>query len=218
MDRFTFISDGYYAITNENCFDDQNEDYQGPAIERLAAYEDTGLEPSEIELMQSQAHLCHTCKHEFPTCKNEKIIFGSGLGNDNVVYCDGYEEHGEAYHFKAELDHYKQLEADGRLIDANSIVKVAEHAYNEWNLAMAAADGKCEINRVFKMQELCKAVKAVADKAPTVDAVPVVHGKWKFDDFDGDGYDYTCSVCGLSFRNSGNYCPNCGAKMDGGKS
>lgn len=29
-----------------------------------------------------------------------------------------------------------------RLINANDIVKVAEHAYNEWNLAMAAADGQ----------------------------------------------------------------------------
>ena len=64
-----------------------------------------------------------------------------------------------------------------RPIDADEIVKVAEHAYNEWNLAMAAADGTREINRVFKMQELCKAVKVVADSAPTIDAVPVVRCK-----------------------------------------
>lgn len=61
-----------------------------------------------------------------------------------------------------------------RLIDANSIVPVAEHAYDQWNLAMAAADGKREISLVFKRQELCKAVKAVAENAPTVDAVEVV--------------------------------------------
>lgn len=61
-----------------------------------------------------------------------------------------------------------------RLIDANSIVAVAEHAYDQWNLAMAAADSKHEINLVYKRQELCKAVKAVAENAPTVDAVPVV--------------------------------------------
>lgn len=34
-------------------------------------------------------------------------------------------------------------------------VALAEHAFNEWNLAMAAADGKRQINRCFKMQELC---------------------------------------------------------------
>lgn len=58
-----------------------------------------------------------------------------------------------------------------RLIDANRIVEVAERAYNAWNLAMATADGKREINLVYKRQELCKAVKAVADDCPTVDAV-----------------------------------------------
>lgn len=56
-----------------------------------------------------------------------------------------------------------------RLIDADEIVKIAEHAYNEWNLAMAAAEETREINKVFEMQELCKAVKAVADNAPTID-------------------------------------------------
>lgn len=61
-----------------------------------------------------------------------------------------------------------------RLIDANLIVSVAENAYGQWNLAMAAADGKREISMVFKMQELCKAVKAVAENAPTADAVEVV--------------------------------------------
>ena len=64
-----------------------------------------------------------------------------------------------------------------RLIDANLIVSVAENAYGQWNLAMAAADGKREISLVFKMQELCKAVKAVAENAPTVDAVEVVRCK-----------------------------------------
>ena len=55
-----------------------------------------------------------------------------------------------------------------RPIDADNIAQVAEHAYNEWNLAMAAADGRREINHVYKMQELCKAVNAVANAAPTI--------------------------------------------------
>lgn len=55
-----------------------------------------------------------------------------------------------------------------RLIDADKIVEIAEHAYGEWNKAMAAADGR-QINRCFKMQELCKAVKSVADDCPTID-------------------------------------------------
>lgn len=39
MKRHTFMSDGYYAISGEENFDDQNEDYCGAAIDRLAEYE-----------------------------------------------------------------------------------------------------------------------------------------------------------------------------------
>lgn len=51
--------------------------------------------------------------------------------------------------------------------------------------------------------------------APTVDAVPVVHGKWCF----VDKNKVQCSVC-LRIRNGKTqrmweYCPNCGARMDG---
>ena len=56
------------------------------------------------------------------------------------------------------------------------------------------------------------------EKAPTVDAVPVVHGQWNADE--------TCSLCGEKSTEGldatkwdywlPNYCPNCGAKMDGG--
>ena len=59
------------------------------------------------------------------------------------------------------------------------------------------------------------------DDAPTVDAVEVVHGRWKDSDFINGMM--TCTNCGVQrnpkFKIGGgawNYCPNCGAKMDGG--
>lgn len=55
-----------------------------------------------------------------------------------------------------------------RLIDADRIVAVAQRAYNEWNLAMATQNTNRGVNRVLKMQELCKCVKAVADDCPTI--------------------------------------------------
>lgn len=61
--------------------------------------------------------------------------------------------------------------------------------------------------------------KEQIDKMPTVDAVEVVHGRWILAD-DGDGN--VCSVCEMDFCNiiyetgNWNYCPNCGAKVDGG--
>lgn len=60
-----------------------------------------------------------------------------------------------------------------------------------------------------------KAVRMVS-KAPTVDAVPVRHGKWIRDEFGA-----RCGVCGLyAYRDKFDqpwespYCPMCGARMD----
>lgn len=50
---------------------------------------------------------------------------------------------------------------------------------------------------------------------PTVNAVEVVHGRW----IDAREYcgDYMCSNCDALYgTNKFKYCPNCGAKMDGG--
>jgi hypothetical protein len=56
------------------------------------------------------------------------------------------------------------------------------------------------------------------DKLPTVDAVEVVHGRWIPIRNKIHGYymGLLCSECGHKATNKGgNYCPNCGAKMDG---
>ena len=38
----------------------------------------------------TKRHICNTCQKEFPTCDSKKIVFGNGVGNDNVVNCDAY--------------------------------------------------------------------------------------------------------------------------------
>lgn len=55
---------------------------------------------------------------------------------------------------------------------------------------------------------------------PSADVAPVVHGEWKFEwDAEKDPKKYfiriVCSRCGLKTGGKSNYCPNCGAKMDG---
>lgn len=54
------------------------------------------------------------------------------------------------------------------------------------------------------------------EKAPTVDAVPVVHGRWETNSDRPD--TLICSMCKCGFdmwkHDPHNYCPNCGAKMD----
>lgn len=52
-----------------------------------------------------------------------------------------------------------------------------------------------------------------------VDSVPVVHGRW--DIMEGTKTRRICSKCGWDVPEYGkfySYCPNCGAKMDGGES
>ena len=55
-------------------------------------------------------------------------------------------------------------------------------------------------------------------KQPAVDAVEVVHGWWVNPYINRYGHPcHCCSVCGFkASRQDKNYCPNCGAKMDGG--
>lgn len=53
----------------------------------------------------------------------------------------------------------------------------------------------------------CERVAKIRAKRP--------HGKWL--DVNEDWFDYKCSICGLKSRWHWNYCPECGAKMDGGE-
>lgn len=76
-------------------------------------------------------------------------------------------------------------------ISREAAIKYAEHAYHEWNLAMAAADGKRGINLVYKRQELCKAVESVFRDMPAADVAPVVRCKdckWFADNNGGEWY------------------------------
>ena len=67
-------------------------------------------------------------------------------------------------------------------------------------------------------------IKDMIKKAKTIDAVPVEHGHWVWKNSNMGCYKVThCSICdhlalfncNESYEES-SYCPNCGAKMDGG--
>ena len=55
------------------------------------------------------------------------------------------------------------------------------------------------------------------EKLPAADVAPVVHGRWETNSDRPDSL--ICSVCKCGFdmwkHEPHNYCPNCGAKMDG---
>ena len=66
-----------------------------------------------------------------------------------------------------------------------------------------------------------KNVRDVISSVPAADVAPVVHGRWV-----ADGGILICLCCEAEIEakntfgedNHRNYCPNCGAKMDGGDS
>jgi hypothetical protein len=96
-----------------------------------------------------------------------------------------------------------------RLIDAKELME------NGWHLV------KTGESNVFL------ASMSLAD-VPTVDAVEVVHGRWLYDSGSGKYFCSACDEYALSFKKDTlyggdlyevcltDYCPNCGAKMDGG--
>lgn len=63
--------------------------------------------------------------------------------------------------------------------------------------------------------------KAIIESMPTID--PVKHGKWIIADYMANNrivyHEASCSNCGIVVEDEDptwNYCPMCGAKMDGG--
>ena len=74
----------------------------------------------------------------------------------------------------------------------------------------------------FAIKQQLKKVLFKIDKQPTIEAVPVVHAEWLLSD-EEEGI-WECSVCGKMWvlygtpkDNGMNFCPKCGARMDGKK-
>lgn len=53
------------------------------------------------------------------------------------------------------------------------------------------------------------------DAQPAADVVPVVHGRWVPFHSEAAGDIQYCSACEIGFAAKTDYCPHCGAKMDG---
>ena len=62
-------------------------------------------------------------------------------------------------------------------------------------------------------------IRALIDTAPTVDAVPVIHGRWEPHQTRTGKNWWQCNICGEVSEHKRNhfFCHFCGAKMDGGE-
>lgn len=116
-----------------------------------------------------------------------------------------------------------------RSIDADELAKELKELYY---------DGECnkpsEMSQNYDywsgVQDRTDYILSCIEDAPTIDAVPVVHGKWSNAQTFSSSVlfrngeimrEEQCSVCGrwntrLNRMIKTNYCPHCGAKMDGG--
>lgn len=97
---------------------------------------------------------------------------------------------------EAVINRIKEYAADVYGVDLDDPLQFAGHSVRE---------NFCE--GLYEATELVDAI-------PAADVSPVLHGKWVFG---GDGC-VICSECNEEESNDNHrkYCPNCGAKMDGG--
>ena len=100
------------------------------------------------------------------------------------------------------------MEKEVRLIDVNSAVERLKEAEQEMRVVRIVGHKAVSIDAVIQFLE----------ERPTVDAVEVKHGRFMYVRDDELIDHWECSVChGLipSEYIHWNYCPSCGAKMDG---
>ena len=105
------------------------------------------------------------------------------------------------------------MATEKRLIDANDALERLQKAEQEMKVVSIVG---------YKAVPMDGVIEFIQTR-PTVDAVEVVHGRWKpyhEADIGYDEYGVRCSKCGLEVEDHEvkfimHYCPNCGAKMDG---
>ena len=88
--------------------------------------------------------------------------------------------------------------------------------------AIISGDGIYHTENAENIANLLKKFEVHVAATPTADVVEVKHGRWdvvtEHDELWGDIDYYKCSLCGnMELRDLQTpYCPNCGARMDGG--
>ena len=91
------------------------------------------------------------------------------------------------------------------------------HLPENWEMESINIDRDGKVTRPLDLncEQIAKAVVI-----QSADVVLVRHGRWEMAWREDDGYRWpyhSCSICHKDFERFWNYCPNCGARMDGGE-
>lgn len=87
-----------------------------------------------------------------------------------------------------------------RMIDSEPMVEYFE------GLARSLANARC-----FSAADAIQGAAEKLRNAPTIDAKPMRHGRWRKH---GNADIWSCTKCGKHSAYPESYCPKCGAKMD----
>ena len=99
-------------------------------------------------------------------------------------------------------------------IERDALVKTTEET--PFTMSMFSTVDECKGANMARLT-----LAAIFKILPTADVVEVRHGRWVKS---GQSFvyphkfrNYSCSMCGYDIEKAKcNYCPNCGARMDGG--
>ena len=81
--------------------------------EAIEAWNRAMGERSATEVSGNQVHLCDSCKYAYPECPDSKVIFGDGIGHDNICACSNYEARNKAMSERTAKVTYKLRTSDG---------------------------------------------------------------------------------------------------------
>ena len=119
----------------------------------------------------------------------------------------------------------KNIKTTATTENERTMMGMAEYIEREATIELLQSLGSRDYRR--EKGTIQEAIKMVSfpEYTPSADVAPVRHGRWEDSIDEWFGTDvYTCSKCRESYvlvegtpkENLWNYCPNCGAKMDGG--
>lgn len=93
--------------------------------------------------------------------------------------------------------------------------KLDEYINRKEALALVKPDTPEDEKAAITIATAKKLIRSILHRTPSADVAPMQHGRWLYHTLIDEHIHAECSEC-HKVRIIDNFCPNCGAKMDGG--